>query len=79
MNSSKFYDYDARGVRAFVRYADNGTWAIECFRKKLPHESKGDGDWRMVRIGNIPSYPSRQEAELRVLELAESICVEYKF
>jgi len=32
--SSRFYDYDKRGVRAFVRYAtSSGGWAIECYRK----------------------------------------------
>ena len=74
---SRFYDYDKRGVRAFVRYAtSNGGWAIECYRKKRKDESKGDHDWQMVREGHIQSYGSREEAEQKVLELAEQVCLE---
>lgn len=75
--SSRFYDYDKRGVRAFVRYSTgNGGWAIECYRKKSKDESKGDHDWQMVREGHIQSYGSREEAEQKVLELAEQVCLE---
>lgn len=32
--NSRFYEYDARGVRAIVRYSEaNGCWRIECYRK----------------------------------------------
>lgn len=73
--SSRFYDYDKRGVRAFVRYATNsGGWAIECYRKKRKDESEGENDWKMIREGYIQSYGSRQEAELKALELAEEVC-----
>jgi hypothetical protein len=75
--SSRFYDYDKRGVRAFVRYAtSSGGWTIECYRKKRKNESKGDHDWQMVREGHIKSYGSREEAEQKVLELAEKVCLE---
>ena len=75
--SSRFYEYDKRGVRAFVRYAtESGGWAIECYRKKRKDESKGDHDWQMVREGHIQSYGSREEAEQKVLELAERVCLE---
>lgn len=74
---NKFYDYDKRGVRAFVRYSTaSGGWAIECYRKKRKDESKGDRDWQMIREGHIQSYGSREEAEQKVLELAEQICFE---
>lgn len=75
--SSRFYNYDKRGVRAFVRYSTaSGGWAIECYRKKRKDESKGDHDWQMVREGHIQSYGSREEAEQNVLELAEQVCLE---
>lgn len=71
------YDYDKRGVRAFVRYAkSSGGWAIECYRKKRKDESKGDHDWQMVREGHIQSYSSREEAERKVLKLAKQVCLE---
>ena len=75
--SSRFYALDKRGVRAFVRYSTaSGGWAIECYRKKRKDESKGDHDWQMVREGHIQSYGSREEAEQKVLDLAEQICLE---
>ena len=74
--SSRFYNYDKRGVRAFVRYSNaSGGWAIECYRKKRKDESKGDYDWEMIREGHIQSYMSREEAEQKVLELAEQVCL----
>jgi hypothetical protein len=74
--SKLFYDYDRRGVRAFVRYSTaSGGWAIECYRKKRKDESKGDNDWTMVREGHIQTYGSREEAERKVLELAEQVCL----
>ena len=75
--SSRFYGYDKRGVRAFIRYSTaSGGWAIECYRKKRKDESKGEHDWQMVREGHIQSYCSREEAEQKVLELAEQVCLE---
>ena len=72
--------YDRRGVRAFVRYAPNsGTWAIECFRKKTKEESEGDHDWKMIRVGHIQTYNTRNEANIKALELADSICKEFNF
>lgn len=75
--SSRFYDYDKRGVRVFVQYSTtNGKWGIECYRKKRKDESKGENDWRMIREGHIQTYISREEAEQKALELAEQICLE---
>ena len=85
--SGLFYDYDARGVRAIVRYQElNGCWKIECYRKMTKKElveyykkkqKEDDGSaWEMIRIGHIQSYNTRREAELKVLELAEIICQE---
>ncbi len=75
--NSLFYEYDKRGVRAFVRYSESsGGQAIECYRKKRKDESKGDNDWQMIREGHIQNYGSREEAERKVLELAEQICLE---
>ncbi len=74
-----FKDYDKRGVRPFVKYSDSGTYSIECYRKKLPNEVQSDADWRMIRIGHIQTYMTREEAEQKVLELAESICKEFNF
>jgi len=74
------HDFDKRGVRIFPRYQpSNGKFAIECFRKKTPKESQGDGDWQMIRIDHIQSYFSREEAEQAALKLAEEICKEFKF
>ena len=80
MNSDKFYEYDKRGVRAFVKYQPlNGLWGIEVFRKKTEKESEGDHDWKMVRVGSIQSYEDRETAEDKVLELAEDVCQEFGF
>jgi len=69
-----------KNVRAFVRYStSNGKWFIECYRKKKKEESKGEHDWQMIREGNIQTYNSRQEAEKKVLQLAEQICLENGF
>lgn len=76
--SNQFYQYDKRGVRAFICYSNaNGGWKIEIYRKKTKQESKGETDWQMVREGHIMSYGTRLEAELKSLELAENICKEY--
>lgn len=87
--SSRFYDYDKRGVRTFVRYSEcTGKWAIECWRKKTEQELKDeferlkipiDSNWKMKREGHIMSYNSRQEAEQKALELAEDVCGEFGF
>ena len=70
-NESIFYDYDKRGVRAFVRYStSNGKWFIECYRKKKKEESKGEHDWQMIREGNIQTYNSRQEAEKKSITIS---------
>jgi hypothetical protein len=75
--SSRFYAFDGRGVRAFVRYSTaSGGWAIECYRKKRKDESEGEHDWKMIREGHIQSYGNRLEAELKALELAEEVCKE---
>ena len=89
MKNSKFYEYDKRGVRAFVTYASgNGKWLIECYRKKTAKEIKDDFDklktppdsnWKMIRVGSVSSYNTRQEAEQKALELAEEICSEFGF
>ena len=73
--SSRFYEFDKRGVRAFVRYSiSNGLWAVECYRKKRKDESEGEHDWKMIREGHISTYESRQEAEIKCFELAEEVC-----
>ena len=78
--NNKFHNYDKRGVRCFVKYSTaNGLFAIECYRKKTEQESEGTGDWRMIRVGHIQSYETRNEAEDAVLELAEDICKEFRF
>ena len=80
VNYSRFYAYDKRGVRAFVRYSiADGKFTIECYRKKRKDESKGEHDWQMVREGHFQSYYSREEAEQKALELAEQICSENNY
>ena len=84
-----FYDYDSRGVRPFVGYSTGtGKWKIECYRKKTIKELEDefirlqipiDSNWQMKREGHIMSYNTRQEAEQKVLELAEEICKDYGF
>lgn len=78
-NSTKFQEFDAGGVRPFVKYASNGCYAVEIYRKKRPDESTGDGDWKMIREGRIQSYYSRPEAEEAALKLAEEIAKENNF
>ena len=87
--SELFYEFDKRGVRAFVRYhTGSGSWKIECYRKMTVQETKefqakhdisDEGVWQMVREGHIMSYLTRQEAELKALELAQQICDQYNF
>jgi hypothetical protein len=85
--SINFYDYDNRGVRAFVRYSTaTGGWIIECYRKRTIQERKqavkdkrGHLNWRMIREGHFQSYWSRKEAEAAALELAKNLCVEYGY
>lgn len=78
--NNPFYEFDKRGVRAFVRYAvSSGTWAIECYRKKRKDESKGDHDWQMIREGYIQTFESRPVAELKALEFAQKIAEENNF
>jgi hypothetical protein len=82
-----FYDYDSRGVRAFVGYSTGtGKWKIECYRKKTVKELEDefirlqipiDSNWQFKREGHIMSYDTRQEAEQKALELAEEICKDY--
>lgn len=89
LDANKFIDYDDKGVRAFVRYAESsGAWAVECYRKKttaellFDSEKKGipsDSNWQMIRVGHIPTYYTRLEAEIKALELAESIIKEFQF
>lgn len=74
------YEFDRIGVRPFVRYSlGNGTWSIECYRKKLPHESKGDCDWKMIREGHVQTYNTRKEAIEKVLIMADEICEKYGY
>jgi hypothetical protein len=71
---NKFYDFDKRGIRAFVRYSDaSGKWGIEVYRKKP------ESDWKMIRVGSTQTYFSRQEAEIGALELAESVAKEFGY
>lgn len=65
---------DNCGVRVFVVYAQqSGTWGIECYRKKRKDESKGEGDWRMVKEIFYPTFLSREEAELNAVKFGEEI------
>lgn len=82
MNNKKpnFYDFDKRGVRAFVLYSiGTGAWKIEFYRRKTKDESKGENDWEMIRIGYLGTFGSRIEAETKALEQAEIICKEFNF
>lgn len=75
-STNLFHEYDKRGVRAFVMYdKSNGKFRIECYRKKQKHESEGNHDWQMIRVGHTQSYFTRAEAEEKVLELAYLVCV----
>ncbi|MCK9412848.1 MAG: hypothetical protein M0Q53_11145 [Prolixibacteraceae bacterium] len=82
-----FYDFDARGVRSFVRYSTaTGGWIIEVYRKKTKEECKlaekekrGEYNWRMIREGHFQSFWSRKEAETAALTLAKKICEEFNY
>lgn len=80
LSDLKIKELDKRGVRAFVTYAqETGNWAIEVYRKKRPDETTGDTDWKMIRIGHIQTYSSREEAFLKSIELAEQVAKENNF
>lgn len=72
------YDFfDSVRIRVFIKYAtSNGTWNFEIYRKKTKKESKGELDWKMIRIGNIVSLPSRSEAETKAFTKAFEILEE---
>ncbi|NVO11694.1 MAG: hypothetical protein HXX16_17165 [Bacteroidales bacterium] len=83
----KFYEYDERGVRAFVRYSE-GKFGIECYRKKTTDDtrfveailnSKDDHSWQMMPVYHTSTYDDRLTAEKKALELAESICKEFNY
>ncbi len=78
--SEKIKDFDKRGVRIFITYqSSNGKFGVECYRKKTVQESTGNGDWRMIRVGLINSFDTRELAEQEALLLAEDICKQFKF
>ena len=78
--SEKIKDFDKRGVRIFITYqSSNGKFGVECYRKKTVQESTGNGDWRMIRVGLIHSFETRELAEQEALLLAEDICKKFKF
>ena len=71
---------DRRGVKGFVGYSTaTGKFTIEHYRKKTKEESQGDHDWKMIRIGHVHSYNTREEAENITLKLCEKICKEFGF
>jgi len=73
------YDYfDKQGIRCFVYYNEmNGKYKPEIRHKKTKEESKGDSDWKMIRIGFVNCYNTRQEAEeivfYKAFEILEEI------
>ena len=81
----RFKKFDKRGVRAFVCYSEgNGSWRVECYRKRLKKEMTEQEiahqtGWKMKREGHIQSYMSRNEAEIKALEMAQNICDKYGF
>lgn len=77
---SEIRRFDDRGVRIFPVYQSMvGTWGLELYRKKTLEESEGDHDWKMIRVGHIQSYESRDESELAGIKKAEDICEEFGF
>ena len=75
--SQLFYHFDKRGVRCIVSYGSgSGGWKVECYRKKTKEEIEKEPNlgWRMVRVGHIPTYNSRMEAEIKAFNLARRIC-----
>lgn len=69
------YDFfDDMGIRCFIGYGTgSGKYKLEIYRKKTKDESGGDGDWRMIRIGFVSQYLSRNLAEDIVFEKAFEI------
>ena len=71
---------DEKSVRAFVKYSEsNGKWGVVCYRKRLQHEITEDNYWKMIRIGHVQSYDTRDEAVQKSMELAEAIVKEFNF
>lgn len=74
-----FNKYDELGVRVFIKHSSSGTFGVELYRKKTESESKGDGDWQMIRIGHIQTYTTREEATKVGFKLAQEVCDEFGF
>jgi len=78
MKKQTFKDFDKRGVRPFVTYAAaTGKYGVECYRKEK--EPRSDADWKMIRVGHVQSYNTRDEAEVQALQLAQHICEQYNY
>jgi len=74
-----FNKYDELGVRCFIKMSSSGTYGLELYRKKTEKESKGEGDWRMIRVGHITTYTTRKEAEKVALKMAQELCDEFGY
>lgn len=59
--------------------SSSGTYGLELYRKKTETESKGEGDWKMIRVGHIQTYYTRKEAETVAIKLAKELCEEFGF
>ncbi len=79
MSARGFNKYDELGVRVFIKPSSSGTFGVELYRKKTKPESKGDGDWRMIRIGHIQTYETRDAATKVGFKLAQEVCDEFGF
>ncbi|MDC7248566.1 MAG: hypothetical protein PQJ49_01445 [Sphaerochaetaceae bacterium] len=62
--------FDSNRVRVYTGYGASGGHSVNVYRAKTPDEFKKenpnsnlDVNWRMTRIGWIPSYSSREIAE----------------
>lgn len=70
-------DYDKLGVRAFVNYAPNGKFGVECYRKN--QQPKDDADWKMIRVTHLETYNSRELATIAALKLCADVVKEYGY
>lgn len=70
-NRTKLFNFfDDNRVRVYTGYGGSGGFKVEVYRSKTNEEFKRDNpnkeldlNWRMTRIGWIPSYSSREIAE----------------
>lgn len=69
--------YDRRGVRAFVTYAANGKFGIDCYRKN--QQPKNDADWKMIKVTHLETYATREEATKAALGICAEVCKKYGY